>query len=61
MEINRRESGDVVIFDINGEIDLYNAPDIKEKIKDEMNNGKVNIIINLDKGQLYRQFRYRLC
>ncbi len=49
MEINRRESGDVVIFDINGEIDLYNAPEIKEKIKDEMNNGKVNIIINLDK------------
>lgn len=49
MDINRRESGDVVIFDINGEIDLYNAPEIKEKIKEEMNNGKVNIIINLDK------------
>lgn len=49
MEINRRESGDIVIFDINGEIDLYNAPEIKEKIKDEMNKGKVNIIINLDK------------
>ena len=49
MEINRRESGEVIIFDINGEIDLYNAPEIKEKIKEEMNNGKVNIIINLDK------------
>jgi len=49
MEINRRESGDIVIFDINGEIDLYNAPEIKEKIKEEMNKGKVNIIINLDK------------
>ncbi len=49
MEINRRESGEVVIFDINGEIDLYNAPEIKDKIKDEMNNGKVNIVINLDK------------
>ena len=49
MEIERRESSDVVIFDINGEIDLYNAPEIKETIKEEMNNGKVNIIINLDK------------
>ncbi|URA09502.1 STAS domain-containing protein [Thermospira aquatica] len=49
MEINRRETGDVVIFDIKGEIDLYNAPEIKDKIKDEINKGKVNIIINLDK------------
>lgn len=49
MEINRREAGEIVIFDITGEIDLYNAPEIKEKIKDEMNKNKVNIIINLDK------------
>jgi len=49
MEIHRREAGDVVIFDINGEIDLYNAPEIKEKIKEEMNKNKVNIVINLDK------------
>ena len=49
MEINRRESGEIVIFDINGEIDLYNAPEIKENIKEEMNKTKVNIIINLDK------------
>jgi anti-sigma B factor antagonist len=49
MEINRRELGEVIVFDINGEIDLYNAPEIKEKIKEEMNKNKVNIIINLDK------------
>ena len=49
MDIKRREVGDIVIFDINGEIDLYNAPEIKEKIKEEMNKNKVNIIINLDK------------
>ena len=49
MEINRRESGEIVVFDINGEIDLYNAPEIKDKIKEEMNKNKVNIIINLDK------------
>ncbi len=49
MEINRREVGEIVVFDITGEIDLYNAPEIKEKIKEEMNKNKVNIIINLDK------------
>lgn len=49
MEINRRESGEIVVFDINGEIDLYNAPEIKDKIKEEMNKNKVNIVINLDK------------
>jgi anti-sigma B factor antagonist len=49
MEINRREVGDIVIFDINGEIDLYNAPEIKEKIKDELNKNKVNVVINLDR------------
>ncbi|MCB1309655.1 MAG: anti-sigma factor antagonist, partial [Leptospiraceae bacterium] len=32
MEISRRESGDITILDVNGEIDLYNAPEIKELI-----------------------------
>ena len=49
MDITIRESNDVVIMDINGEIDLYNAPDIKETIKAQMESGKTNIIINLDK------------
>ena len=49
MDITIRESGEVVIMDINGEIDLYNAPDIKESIKAQIESGKTNIIINLDK------------
>ncbi len=50
MDIQTRESGNnVVIFDINGEIDLYNAPDIKKNIKEKMDQGKNNIIVNLDK------------
>ena len=51
MEISIRETdnGNFVIFDINGEIDLYNAPEIKDQIKAMMDKGKVNIIINLDK------------
>jgi anti-sigma B factor antagonist len=49
MDITIRESNDVVIMDINGEIDLYNVPDIKETIKAQMEGSKTNIIINLDK------------
>jgi len=49
MDIAIRESDDVIIMDINGEIDLYNAPDIKESIRVQIESGKNNIIINLDK------------
>jgi anti-sigma B factor antagonist len=49
MDIQVREVGNVVILDINGEIDLYNAPEIKETIKNQMEQGKNQIIINLDK------------
>jgi anti-sigma B factor antagonist len=49
MDITIRESGEIIIMDINGEIDLYNAPDIKESIKGQIESGKTNIIINLDK------------
>ncbi len=49
MDITRRESGDVVILDVNGEIDLYNAPEIKETINRLIEEKKYNVVINLDK------------
>jgi anti-sigma B factor antagonist len=49
MEVTRREIGDVVVFDVVGEIDLYNAPTIKEMVRQEIEKGKVNIVVNLDK------------
>jgi len=49
MEVSRRESGDIVIFDVTGEIDLYNAPTIKEMVRQEIEKGKVNLVVNLDK------------
>ena len=49
MEINKREKNAVIILDINGEIDLYNAPDIKDTIKQLIDEGKRQIIINLEK------------
>ena len=32
MDINTRSKGEVVVLDIAGEIDLYNAPEIKDII-----------------------------
>jgi len=49
MEINQREKDSISILDIQGEIDLYNAPEIKEIIQKLINEQKYNIIINLEK------------
>lgn len=49
MEINSRDVDGVIIFDIDGEIDLYNAPEIKDSIKEQMDSGNKKIIINLEK------------
>jgi anti-sigma B factor antagonist len=47
MEIKERDESGMVILDIIGEIDLYNAPDIKSFILKKIENQKYNIIINL--------------
>ena len=49
MEIERRETNDIVVLDVNGEIDLYNAPEIKELINKLIEEQKYNVIINLDR------------
>jgi len=50
MDIQVRDGANsVTILDINGEIDLYNAPEIKKTIKGNIDQGKHNIIVNLGK------------
>ncbi len=49
MEISRRDAGKITILDIRGEIDLYNAPEIKDIISKLIEEQKVNVIINLAK------------
>jgi len=49
MEINQREKDNVVVLDIQGEIDLYNAPEIKDIIQKMIEAQKYNVIINLEK------------
>jgi anti-sigma B factor antagonist len=49
MEITRRENKTIIVLDINGEIDLYNAPEIKEIIAKLIEEQKYQIIINLER------------
>ena len=49
MEISERKTDSIIIIDIVGEIDLYNAPDIKELIKKHIEQQEYNIMINLEK------------
>jgi len=47
MEIKTRGIENVVILDVDGEIDLYNAPSLKEIIRQSIEARKYSIIINL--------------
>jgi len=49
MEVTTREVENVNVLDIDGEIDLYNAPTLKDIIKKHIEEQKYNIIINLEK------------
>jgi anti-sigma B factor antagonist len=49
MDINKRAKADITILDITGEIDLYNAPEIKDIINKLIEEQKYNVIINLEK------------
>lgn len=48
MDINSRSVGGIVVLDITGEIDLYNAPEIKDIINKLIEEKKYNVIINLE-------------
>jgi anti-sigma B factor antagonist len=47
MDISSRTKGEVVILDISGEIDLYNAPEIKDIINKLIEQKRYNVVINL--------------
>ena len=49
MELDVREIDGVIALEVSGEIDLYNAPTIKEEIQKLIEQEKYKIVINLDK------------
>ncbi len=48
MEMVNREEDGIVILSITGEIDLYNAPELKEAVQKLVDEKKYKIIVNLD-------------
>ena len=48
MQIVKREIESVTILDVKGEIDLYNAPEIRDEINRLIEADRVRLIINLD-------------
>ncbi|MCB1189193.1 MAG: STAS domain-containing protein [Leptospiraceae bacterium] len=49
MEIIIRERNSIPVIDIIGEVDLYNAKEIKDTIENIIKSGKYQIILNLQK------------
>ena len=58
MEINLREKNQVTIFDITGEITRSDFTDttLHQTVKDLLNEGKRNILLNLDKVEFIDSF-----
>ncbi len=50
IKVNVREAqGDTYIVDLNGEIDVYTSPKVKDAIGDLIDKGHYNLVINLEK------------
>jgi anti-sigma B factor antagonist len=46
--IDSRVEGDWSVIDVKGEVDVYTAPKLREKIVDLVNQGSTKLIVNLE-------------
>lgn len=46
--LDSRPEGDWTVVDVKGEVDVYTAPKLREKIVDLVNQGSHKIIVNLE-------------
>ena len=50
IKVNVREAqGETFVVDLNGEIDVYTSPKVKDAIGDLIDKGHYNLVINLEK------------
>ncbi|HEY8297057.1 MAG TPA: STAS domain-containing protein [Candidatus Baltobacteraceae bacterium] len=50
IKVNVRETqGESYVVDLNGEIDVYTSPKVKDAIGDLIDKGHYNLVINLEK------------
>ena len=48
IEIDSRPVGDWSVVDVKGEVDVYTAPKLREKIVDLVNQGSTQLVVNLE-------------
>ena len=48
MDILDKKKGDVVIISLAGRLDAYGANDVEKKLDSFIDNGQVNLVINLE-------------
>jgi anti-anti-sigma factor len=58
MEINSREKGDIIIFDIEGEIRRSDVSDVTlhQLVKDQLDAGRRNILLNFQNVEFIDSF-----
>jgi anti-sigma B factor antagonist len=48
IEIDSRPVGDWSVIDVKGEVDVYTAPKLRERIVDLVNQGSTQLVVNLE-------------
>lgn len=49
MEISKRKSGDTIVIDVSGSLDIYTATDFKTFLQSNVSAENPKIIVNMDK------------
>jgi anti-sigma B factor antagonist len=49
LDLNVRKEGDHAVLDVGGEIDVYTAPKLREKLIELVSEGSYHIVVNLEK------------
>lgn len=48
LKINLKQQKNIPVIELNGEVDVYTAPKVKSSLIGLVNDGKFNIIVDLD-------------
>ena len=49
LEISKREKGNILVFDISGDIDAYTSPKLREEVFTCVRGGQSNILLNFER------------
>jgi anti-sigma B factor antagonist len=49
LDLNVREEGSYSVLEVAGEIDVYTAPKLREKLIELVNEGKFHLVVDLEK------------